>query len=174
PVIAAPSMWTRPQIKDFKEKIRQDADSVITVGRGEVVTVRVPTHEEGSYLFWEFATDNYDIGFGVYFEWTDSPNTAVSVHVSESSDDEDEEEGKHTYSYKLPVLQSLLSEEKAKKNANKPQLDEIVPVYRRDCHEEVYAGSHQYPGRGVYLLKFDNSYSLWRSKTVYYRVYYTR
>uniref|UniRef100_A0A6I8P3N8 Acyl-CoA binding domain containing 3 n=1 Tax=Ornithorhynchus anatinus TaxID=9258 RepID=A0A6I8P3N8_ORNAN len=162
PVIAAPSMWTRPQIKDFKEKIRQDADSVITVGRGEVVTVRVPTHEEGSYLFWEFATDNYDIGFGVYFEWTDSPNTAVSVHVSESSDEEDEEE------------ENTSSEEKAKKNANKPQLDEIVPVYRRDCHEEVYAGSHQYPGRGVYLLKFDNSYSLWRSKTVYYRVYYTR
>ncbi|XP_061481018.1 Golgi resident protein GCP60 [Rhineura floridana] len=162
PVIAAPSMWTRPQIADFKEKIRQDADSVITVGRGEVVTVRVPTHEEGSYLFWEFATDNYDIGFGVYFEWTDSPNTAVSVHVSESSEDEDEDE------------ENTSTEEKAKKNANKPQLDEIVPVYRRDCHEEVYAGSHQYPGRGVYLLKFDNSYSLWRSKTVYYRVYYTR
>lgn len=65
-------------------------------------------------------------------------------------------------------------EEKAKKEAAKPQVDEIVPVYRRDCHEEVYAGSHQYPGRGIYLLKFDNSYSLWRSKTVYYRVYYTR
>ncbi|XP_053568597.1 Golgi resident protein GCP60 [Bombina bombina] len=162
PLIAAPSMWTRPQIKDFKEKIRQDADSVITVGRGEVVTVRVPTHEEGSYLFWEFATDNYDIGFGVYFEWTDSPNTAVSVHVSESSEDEEEDE------------ENPNSEEKAKKNTNKPQLDEIVPVYRRDCHEEVYAGSHQYPGRGVYLLKFDNSYSLWRSKSVYYRVYYTR
>lgn len=101
-------MWTRPQIKDFKEKIRQDADSVITVGRGEVVTVRVPTHEEGSYLFWEFATDNYDIGFGVYFEWTDSPNTAVSVHVSESSDDEDEEEGKYAYFYEILVLQGLL------------------------------------------------------------------
>ncbi|XP_028653125.1 Golgi resident protein GCP60 [Erpetoichthys calabaricus] len=163
PVIAAPSMWTRPQIKDFKEKIRQDADSVITVGRGEVVTVRVPTHEEGSYLFWEFATDHYDIGFGVYFEWTDSPNTSVSVHVSESSDDEEDDEGENPS-----------EEEKAKKNVNKPQVDEIVPVYRRDCHEEVYAGSHQYPGRGVYLLKFDNSYSLWRSKTVYYRVYYTR
>ncbi|XP_040286520.1 Golgi resident protein GCP60 isoform X2 [Bufo bufo] len=162
PVIAAPSMWTRPQIKDFKEKIRQDADSVITVGRGEVVTVRVPTHEEGSYLFWEFATDNFDIGFGVYFEWTDSPNTTVSVHVSESSEDEEEDE------------ENPNNEEKAKKNASKPQLDEIVPVYRRDCHEEVYAGSHQYPGRGVYLLKFDNSYSLWRSKSVYYRVYYTR
>lgn len=162
PVIAAPSMWTRPQIKDFKEKIRQDVDSVITVGRGEVVTVRVPTHEEGSYLFWEFATDHYDIGFGVLFEWTDSTNASVSVHVSESSDeDEDEDE---------PPSE----EEKAKKEAGKPQVDEIVPVYRRDCHEEVYAGSHQYPGRGIYLLKFDNSYSLWRSKSVYYRVYYTR
>ncbi|XP_036398812.1 Golgi resident protein GCP60 [Megalops cyprinoides] len=161
PVITAPSMWTRPQIKDFKEKIRQDTDSVITVGRGEVVTVRVPTHEEGSYLFWEFATDHYDIGFGVFFEWTDSPNTAVSVHVSESSDEDEDEEAQS-------------EEEKAKKNSSKPQVDEIVPVYRRDCHEEVYAGSHQYPGQGVYLLKFDNSYSLWRSKNVYYRVYYTR
>lgn len=86
-------MWTRPQIKDFKEKIRQDADSVITVGRGEVVTVRVPTHEEGSYLFWEFATDYYDIGFGVFFEWTDAASASVSVHVSESSDEDEEDEG---------------------------------------------------------------------------------
>ncbi|XP_065111993.1 Golgi resident protein GCP60 [Paramisgurnus dabryanus] len=163
PVIAAPSMWTRPQIKDFKEKIRQDVDSVITVGRGEVVTVRVPTHEEGSYLFWEFATDYYDVGFGVFFEWTDSTNASVSVHVSESSDEDEDEEG-----------EAQSEEGKAKKDVGKPQVDEIVPVYRRDCHEEVYAGSHQYPGRGIYLLKFDNSYSLWRSKTVYYRVYYTR
>ncbi|XP_038824090.1 Golgi resident protein GCP60-like isoform X2 [Salvelinus namaycush] len=163
PVIAAPSMWTRPQIKDFKEKIRQDVDSVITVGRGEVVTVRVPTHEEGSYLFWEFATDHYDVGFGVFFEWTDAANASVSVHVSESSEEDEDEEG-----------EPPSEEEKAKKEAGKPQVDEIVPVYRRDCHEEVYAGSHQYPGRGVYLLKFDNSYSLWRSKSVYYRVYYTR
>lgn len=93
PVIAAPSMWTRPQIKDFKEKIRQDADSVITVGRGEVVTVRVPTHEEGAYLFWEFATDYYDIGFGVFFEWTDAASASVSVHVSESSDEDEDDEG---------------------------------------------------------------------------------
>lgn len=31
-----------------------------------------------------------------------------------------------------------------------------------------------YSLQGVYLLKFDNSYSLWRSKTLYYRVYYTQ
>jgi len=55
-----------------------------------------------------------------------------------------------------------------------PPCDEIIQIYRRDSHEEVYCGSHVYPGRGVYLLKFDNSYSLWRSKTVYYRVFYSK
>lgn len=58
--------------------------------------------------------------------------------------------------------------------SNRPPISIVIPVYRRDCQEEVYAGSHTYPGQGVYLLKFDNSYSLWRSKTLYYRVYYTR
>ena len=59
-----------------------------------VFQVRVPTHEDGSCLFWEFATDYYDIGFGVYFEWTIAPSNTVSVHVSESSDEEDlDEEG---------------------------------------------------------------------------------
>jgi len=60
------------------------------------------------------------------------------------------------------------------RSSSYPAVDEIVPIYRRDCHVEVHAGSHRYPGRGIYLLKFDNSYSLWRSKTLYYRVYNTR
>ena len=54
--------------------------------------MRVPTHEDGACLFWEFATDYYDIGFGVYFEWTVSPSNKVTVHISESSDDEEEQE----------------------------------------------------------------------------------
>ena len=54
--------------------------------------VRVPTHDDGTSLFWEFATDHYDIGFGVYFEWTIAPSNTVSVHVSESSDEEEFEE----------------------------------------------------------------------------------
>ena len=55
----------------------------------------MPTHEDGTCLFWEFATDSYDLGFGVYFEWTISPSNQVSVHVSESSDEEEleDEEG---------------------------------------------------------------------------------
>ena len=56
-----------------------------------ILQIRVPTHENGNCLFWEFATDHYDIAFGVYFEWTISPDDNVQVHVSDSSDDEDEE-----------------------------------------------------------------------------------
>lgn len=166
PPISAASMLTRKDIKEFKESVRRDNDAIIKVGSGETVTVRVPTHEDGRLIFWEFATDYYDLGFGLYFEWTISPSNNVTVHVSDSSDDEEgeEEEG--------GVKQD--PEKGDKSNENKPPCDEIIPIFRRDCHEEVYAGSHLYPGRGVYLLKFDNSYSLWRSKTLYYRVYYSK
>lgn len=168
PPISAASMLTRKDIKEFKESIRRDKDAIIRVGSGETVTVRVPTHEEGRLIFWEFSTDYYDIGFGLYFEWTISPSNNVTVHVSDSSEDEEDEESEQaTKSNDIEKGGDSAAE-------NKPPCDEIIPIFRRDSHEEVYAGSHLYPGRGVYLLKFDNSYSLWRSKTLYYRVYYSK
>lgn len=50
----------------------------------------MPTHDDGTCLFWEFATDSYDIGFGVYFEWTKSETNQVSVHIQDSDDEEDD------------------------------------------------------------------------------------
>uniref|UniRef100_A0A0R3RR44 GOLD domain-containing protein n=1 Tax=Elaeophora elaphi TaxID=1147741 RepID=A0A0R3RR44_9BILA len=173
PAIAPASMWNRQDIVEFKTAIRKEgSESIIKVGHGETVTVRVPTHEEGSCLFWEFATDHYDIGFGVFFEWTISQTNRVSVHISESSDEEADEEFLQV-ELRTTDVESGSSAREKRADQNKPHVDQIVPIYRRDCHEEVYAGSHVYPGRGVYLLKFDNSYSLWRSKTLYYRVYYS-
>ncbi|XP_033734054.1 Golgi resident protein GCP60-like isoform X2 [Pecten maximus] len=165
PPIAAASMWTRKDMKEFKELLCKEKEAVIKIGSGETVTVRVPTHIDGTCLFWEFATDYYDIGFGVYFEWSVAPNNTVSVHISESSDEEELED---------EPVEEKSDIEKGSKRDDRPPTDEIIPVYRRDSHEEVYCGSHAYPGQGVYLLKFDNSYSLWRSKTLYYRVYYSR
>ena len=43
----------------------------MVVSRGETITIRVPTNPEGTKLYWEFATDYYDIGFGVSFEFSD-------------------------------------------------------------------------------------------------------
>lgn len=37
--IAAPSMWTRKDFKEFKDSLRKDPDSIIKVGSGETVTV---------------------------------------------------------------------------------------------------------------------------------------
>lgn len=53
--------------------------------------MRVPTHPEGSSLYWEFATDSYDIGFGVYFEWTLEPGDRITVQTSDSEDEGDED-----------------------------------------------------------------------------------
>lgn len=167
PPISAASMLTRKDVREFKDSVRKDNDAIIKVGSGETVTVRVPTHEDGRLIFWEFSTDYYDLGFGLYFEWTISPSNNVTVHVSDSSEEEDAVDETD------PNKQDIEKGSKARAE-NKPPCDEIIPIFRRDCHEEVYAGSHLYPGRGVYLLKFDNSYSLWRSKTLYYRVYYSK
>lgn len=57
-----------------------------------IIQVRVPTYEDGSVLFWEFATDSYDIGFGLFFEWSKSPTEQISVHISDSEEDDEEDE----------------------------------------------------------------------------------
>lgn len=86
----------RNDMKAFKMEVSAGkGDGVLRVGHGDTVTVRVPTHEGGSCLYWEFATDSHDIGFGVYFEWGKPTTTEVSVHISESDEEEEDpgEEG---------------------------------------------------------------------------------
>lgn len=171
------SMWTRKDIDEFKANLQQEGgEAVIKVNHGETVTVRVPTAEGGNCVFWEFATDGHDIGFGVYFEWVKPSSSQVSVHVSESEDDDcdDLEDDDDDILHELEQNGVTIKDLKKNNQLNRPPLSIIIPVYRRDCHKEVYAGSHPYPGEGVYLLKFDNSYSLWRSKTLYYRIYYSQ
>ncbi|XP_044520897.1 protein TMED8 [Gracilinanus agilis] len=171
PPLSPPSIWTFAKMKEFKTKMSKVKNSRLVVKRGEVVTVRVPTHPDGKRLFWEFATDNYDIGFGVYFDWTPVTSTAVTVHVSESSDEDedDEEDGEGGIEGLVPIGDVEMGSKSSLRN----RYGEIMPVYRRDSHRDVQAGCHDYPGEGIYLLKFDNSYSLLRNKTLYYHVYYT-
>ncbi|XP_054256698.1 protein TMED8 [Indicator indicator] len=168
PPLAPPTMWTTEKMKEFKAKMGREKNGQMVVKRGEVVTVRVPTHPDGKCICWEFATDDYDIGFGVYFDWTTVTSTAITVQVSESSDEEDEEEEDE-----IEGLAPVGDVERGSKSYLRNRYGEIMPVYRRNSHREVQAGSHEYPGEGIYLLKFDNSYSLLRNKTLFFRVYYT-
>lgn len=150
--------------------------SKFQVSHGETVTVRVPTHKDGTALFWEFATDHYDLAFGLFFEWTETEETEVSVHISDSEDEDIDDEYNEDDENGDPEngVGGAGGSSRALMDPKGPPTSVIIPIFRRDCHQEVYAGTHTYPGRGVYLLKFDNTYSLWRSKTLYYRVYYTR
>ncbi|XP_009877058.1 PREDICTED: protein TMED8, partial [Apaloderma vittatum] len=168
PSLAPPTMWTTEKMKEFKAKMGKEKNGQMVVKRGEVVTVRVPTHPNGKCICWEFATDDYDIGFGVYFDWTTVTSTAITVQVSESSDEEDEEEEEE-----IEGLAPVGDVERGSKSYLRNRYGEIMPVYRRNSHREVQAGSHEYPGEGIYLLKFDNSYSLLRNKTLFFHVYYT-
>lgn len=171
------SMWTKKEVAEFKDSIRNEGgDSIIKVSHGETVTVRVPTHKDGTALFWEFATDHYDLAFGLFFEWTETEETEVSVHISDSEDEDIDDEYNEDDENGDPEngVGGAGGSSRALMDPKGPPTSVIIPIFRRDCHQEVYAGTHTYPGRGVYLLKFDNTYSLWRSKTLYYRVYYTR
>ncbi|KAA0188053.1 Protein involved in maintenance of golgi structure and er-golgi transport, partial [Fasciolopsis buskii] len=168
-LVRAPSMWTRGEIREFKSNLADTKDAIVQIGCGEVITVRVPAYPSGTSIVWEFATDDYDIGFGLFFEWSTSSESTTAASYSTSQEREQESEQAFDAqgserSLPVPVLENSNST---------PLVDEIIPVYRRKSHEEVYCGSHLYPGLGTYLFKFDNSYSLWRSKTLYYRVYYT-
>ena len=46
--MAQASLWTRPKLQEFITHVKRDANSVLVIGRGETVTIRVPTHENGS------------------------------------------------------------------------------------------------------------------------------
>ncbi|XP_071894517.1 protein TMED8 isoform X3 [Anas platyrhynchos] len=140
PPLAPPTTWTMGKMKEFKTKMGKEKNARMVVKRGEVVTVRVPTHPDGKRLCWEFATDDYDIGFGVYFDWTTVTSTAITVQVSESSDEEDEEEEEE-----IEGLAPVGDVERGSKSYLRNRYGEIMPVYRRDSHREVQAGSHDYP-----------------------------
>ncbi|XP_004371132.1 protein TMED8 isoform X1 [Trichechus manatus latirostris] len=170
PLMAPPCIWTFAKMKEFKSKLGKEKNSRLVVKRGEVVTIRVPTHPEGKRVCWEFATDDYDIGFGVYFDWTPVTSTDITVQISDSSEEEDEEEEEEE-EIEDPV--PVGDVERGSRSSLRGRYGEVMPVYRRDSHRDVQAGSHDYPGEGIYLLKFDNSYSLLRNKTLYFHIYYT-
>jgi len=87
--------------------------------------VRVPTHQDGSSLYWEFATDNYDIGFGVYFEWVISDSNNVTIQVEEFDDDEGDIETSPAADKNNDVEAG--EETKISRNSKKTAIDEIIP-----------------------------------------------
>ncbi|EDV24002.1 uncharacterized protein TRIADDRAFT_57022 [Trichoplax adhaerens] len=100
--IPQPSLWTRPAVHEFINQLKDDAESKLVVSRGETITIRVPTNPEGAKLYWEFATDYYDIGFGVSFEFSDPGympvfETDTGANMEYGDDDEYDSEDEEGY-----------------------------------------------------------------------------
>lgn len=76
----------------------------------------------------------------MYFEWTIAENNNIVVQVSESSDEEMDEEGELGAGAPQGDVEGAAVAAAARikpRDPNKPLVDEVIPVYRRDCHEEV-------------------------------------
>nr|CDS29545.2 golgi resident protein gcp60 [Hymenolepis microstoma] len=169
--IAAPQMWTRKDIIEFKALLSKDSNSVLNIGSGELVTIRFPIDSNGNVLVWEFATDDYDIGFGLSFEWAPEAKEKSGKVVNEIQQTPNDDTSDRLWNY----IQGSSQPPENSETSSESVVVELIPMYRRTSHAEVFCGSHKYPAHsGTYILKFDNTYSYWRNKMLYYRVYWTK
>lgn len=162
---------------------------MFVVKQGTSVTIQVPTYPDGRYIYCEFATEEYDIEFRLDFVYEHNQLIELlAIKISEETDDDDdgdddELDGKilNQPSEDPEMAASLanadqvsrsIKQKKAEKFARLANTASIIPTYRRNSHEEIFVGRHKYPGRGYYLLKFDNTYSVLRSKTLLFRICY--
>lgn len=180
------TIWTKKGVSEFKNSLVDDKHSgFYEVKQGTLLTIQVPTYPDGKYIYWEFITEDYDIGFGLDFIYEAILEKPLSLRIYEEADedelDEMDELGAEMANYNLES--SLVEADKsngvqklerrrAEKLARLSNTISIVPTYRRDSHEEIFVGRHRYFARGYYLLKFDNTYSVLRSKSLYFRICY--
>lgn len=191
------TIWTKREVAEFKESLSDDKQGgIYEVKQSTLVIIQVPTYPDGKYIYWEFATDDFDIGFGLEFVYEKHLTKPLALNIYEDLDEDDMDELIAEEALPSPepgecqadnldstsdannVSDSTLSNQELRKRMlteKKNRLANtvaILPTYRRDSHKEVIVGRHKYPGQGYYMLRFDNTYSIMRSKTVYFRICY--
>ncbi|XP_048763283.1 SEC14-like protein 2 isoform X2 [Ostrea edulis] len=98
-----------------------------SVGRGSSLQVECDVPVQNSAIRWQFSTNGYDIGFGVYRRTKDT-----------------------------------------RQKAN--EMEEVLPTQRVNSHLVPEDGSFTCTEVGMYILRFDNTYSWARSKKILYLV----
>lgn len=178
------TIWTKKSVNEFKASLTDDKHGgLYTVKQGTTLIIQVPTYPDGRYIYWEFTTDEFDIGFGLDFIYETNLIKPLALKIYEEINDDDDDDDDDIDNLNLAIESTNLNEknttatdilernriEKAERAA---RTISILPTYRRDSHEEVFVGRHRYPGQGYYLLKFDNTYSVLRSKSMFFRICY--
>lgn len=75
------ALWCSPKAaRNFIAQLQSSSPSglpanvPLVLAPGETVSVQVPTSTQATAIFWEFATESGDIGFGLGFEWSEERN----------------------------------------------------------------------------------------------------
>jgi len=105
---------------------------------------------EGCILTWSFSTSGGDIGFGVTFAADETTTTSLGGQAGSATDGEDPQKGLVSFQ---PGEEIVLSE-------NRRYHSDSVPVQ----------GTVQIARGGLISLKWDNSYSFFKGKTLKYAV----
>lgn len=184
------TLWTKKGVNEFKASLINDEQAgTYVVNQGILATIQVPTYPDGKYIYWEFVTDDYDIAFGVDFIYDFNMIEPHKISIFERTDEDDDSEdenfvdgvGLNSSTKDVEAAMdgvcnnassSNTSQDNTGKMARSKNTLVILPTYRRDSHEEVFVGRHKYPGPGYYHLKFDNTYSVLRQKSLYFRICY--
>jgi len=72
-------------------------------------------------IIWEFRTEGYDIGFGLFYKESDNSNEKILIEIS-----------------------------------------------RVKSHQIIINGNYTFDQKGIYVMRFDNLYSVWNSKNLEY------
>lgn len=176
------AIWTKKGVHEFKDSLVDDKHGgAYIVKQGTLLTIQVPTYPDGKYIYFEFATEDYDIGFGIDFVYDSNLIRPLALKIYEETDEDDDDAEELDFTNDVFEGETSRIEEggrdetfrkRAEKYTRAANTISIVPTYRRNSHEEVFVGRHKYPGQGYYLLKFDNTYSVLRSKSLFFRVCY--
>lgn len=171
-------IWTKKGVNELRDSLIGDKHGgAYVVKGGTLLNIQVPTDLSGKYIYFEFATEDYDIGFGMDFLYDTSSSTEpLAMKIYEETDEDDDE----IEELDLANNDSCESSEAAKEELLRKRAERfsriantisIVPTYRRDSHMEVILCKHRYPSpRGWYIIKLDNTYSIMRSKSIFFRV----
>jgi hypothetical protein len=106
---------------------------------------------------WEFGTYKRDIAFGVLFE-----STAVEELPGNSTPIVEESEDECNCSPVDPKPHPVATAQ--------DNLFPILPEFSVNSHISPIMGSHSAITDGIYVITFDNSYSKFFSKDLYYRI----
>lgn len=87
-----------------------------------------------------------------------SINYDVDGDADTNTDEDDNQNYLYTDREKCNIENGISKDDDHKQSNTSPPPSKdftsivVIPIYRRDSHEEVYAGRHDYPGQGTYII----------------------